>query len=90
MVNNTYDYYNLTVIKCNACKNEVLNASPYSTLSLPIPDENSVSLFHCFNNLSKPEILDGYKCEKCNNTEGNFLEKKMITSKSINFTFKKI
>ena len=25
MVNNTYDYYNLTVIKCNACKNEVLN-----------------------------------------------------------------
>ena len=76
MVNNIYEYYNLTVIKCAKCKHENLNASPYSTLSLPIPNNDSISIFNCLNNISLPEELDGYKCDKCKNDEGNFMEKK--------------
>lgn len=83
VVNNIYEYYNLTVIKCAACKHENLNASPYCTLSLPIPNDESISVFNCLNNLSLPEELDGYKCDKCNNDKGNFMEKKMITTPKV-------
>ena len=83
VVNNIYEYYNLTVIKCAACKHENLNASPYCTLSLPIPNDESISVFNCLNNLSLPEELDGYKCDKCKNDKGNFMEKKMITTPKI-------
>ena len=83
MINNNYEYYNLTVIKCGQCKYENLNASPYYTLSLPIPNDDSVSIFNCLNNINLPEELDGYRCEKCKNTSGNFLEKKMITTPKV-------
>lgn len=83
IVNNIYEYYNLTVIKCASCKHENLNASPYCTLSLPIPNNESISIFNCLNNLSLPEELDGYKCDKCKNDKGNFMEKKMITTPKV-------
>jgi ubiquitin carboxyl-terminal hydrolase 8 len=83
VVNNIYEYYNLTVIKCAVCKHENLNASPYCTLSLPIPNDESISVFNCLNNLSLPEELDGYRCDKCKNDKGNFMEKKMITTPKV-------
>lgn len=83
IINNIYDYYNLTIIKCNKCGHEIFNTAPYSNLSLPIPDDESISVFDCLNLLSKPEKLDDYKCESCGNTQCNFLEKRMITTPKV-------
>jgi ubiquitin C-terminal hydrolase len=83
IINNIYDYYTLSIIKCSKCEHEIFNTSPYSNLSLPIPNDNSISIFDCLNLLSRPERLDDYKCENCNNRDGNYLEKQMITTPKI-------
>ena len=40
-------------------------------------------MFDCLNLLNRPERLDDYKCEQCQNKEGNYLEKQMITTPKI-------
>jgi ubiquitin C-terminal hydrolase len=74
-------FYNLNMVKCGKCEYVGLNYSPYNMLCLPIREENvPCTIYDCMDKLFCKEALDcEYKCEKCKNTEGNTMEKKILT-----------
>ena len=77
-------FHNVNIISCNQCEHKYITASPYNSLALPIPVQQSVSLFDCLNNYLKLERFDEnnkFKCQKCNNSDNNTIEKKILNFK---------
>lgn len=77
-------FYNLNMVKCGACEYVGLNYSPYNILCLPINEvaenHNTYTIYDCLDRMYCKEPLDvEYKCEKCKNTTGNTMEKKILT-----------
>ena len=86
-VKNLY-YYILNCIECSKCKHKSYNLSPNDILCVSIPDlkdikntqstdgtqSNIITIYDCLNEMFKTDNIN-YKCEKCNNTEGNLMEK---------------
>ena len=79
-INSLY-FYNLNIVKCGKCGFASFNYSPYNILCLPIKGVSATqSIYECLDSLYSRELLDcDYKCDKCKNTAGNTIEKKMLT-----------
>ena len=86
-------YYILSCVQCSKCKNTSNEASPSDILCVSIPDienenphnftNNQTTIYDCLNDMFKIEKIQ-YKCENCNNSENNMIEKKiMITPKTL-------
>jgi ubiquitin C-terminal hydrolase len=88
-VKNFY-YYILNCVQCNQCKNNTHDACPSDILCVSIPNElqdtkksNDINIYDCLNDMFKIENIQ-YTCEKCNNTENNVIQKKiMVTPKTL-------
>lgn len=73
-------FYNLNMVKCGKCEYIGLNYSPYNMLCLPIREDGMCTIYDCLDKMFCKEALDcEYKCEKCKNTDGNTIEKKILT-----------
>lgn len=89
-VKNLY-YYILNCIECSKCKYKSYNLSPNDILcvSIPeLPDKNDVNnpttsnittIYDCLNEMFKIDDNITYKCDKCENKEGNLMEKKILS-----------
>lgn len=58
----------LSRLRCLKCGHTLTTYQAFSTLSLPIPDGSKVSLYDCFEEFTKEELLDGddrWRCPKC-------------------------
>ena len=76
--------YTLKNISCNNCnyKNYVL--SPEHILSLPLPKQNSISIFDCLNEYTKKQKLDkDYKCDNCKEINCCFIENGILTESKL-------
>ena len=80
-VRNFY-YYIVNCVLCANCGHKSNEVSPNDMICLPLPPnikkEDSLSILDCFDQLFSVEPLE-YKCEKCNNTANNQIEKKILT-----------
>lgn len=76
-VKNLY-YYTLNCIQCSKCTNKSHNVYPNNIICLSLPDLPTITLYDCLNDMFKIDYID-YKCEKCNNTEQNVKEQKLLT-----------
>jgi ubiquitin C-terminal hydrolase len=73
-------FYNLNMVQCGKCEYVSLNYSPYNVLCLPIINDKPSTIYDCLDKMFCKEALDTeYKCEKCKNTAGNTIEKKILT-----------
>lgn len=92
-VKNLY-YYILNCIECSKCKHKSYNLSPNDILCVSIPEtqqnakdnkdqSNITTIYDCLNEMFKIDNIT-YKCENCQNTEGNLMEKNIIKTKNIN------
>ena len=87
-----YYYYMLSCVQCSKCKYISNEASPSDILCVSIPDKKSssnepnitnINIYDCLSDMFKIENIQ-YNCEKCQNTENNLIEKKiMVTPKSL-------
>ena len=80
-VKNLY-YYILNIVECNVCKYQSIEVSPSDIICVPLPDSwiqtPIIKLEDCIHQLFNIELIS-YKCEKCNNTTNNKLDKKILT-----------
>ena len=87
-VKNLY-YYILNCIECAKCKHKSYNLSPNDILCVSIPEvqntqdlqdnkSNIITIYDCLNEMFKIDNIN-YKCEKCSNSEGNLMEKKILS-----------
>jgi len=80
-VKNLY-YYILNIVECNSCKHQSIEVSPSDIICVPLPDSwlqtPIIKLEDCIHQLFNVEDIS-YKCEKCNNTNNNKLDKKILT-----------
>ena len=78
LVKNLY-YYILNCIECSNCKNKSNSVCPNDILCLSIPDlPNDITIYDCLNEMFKIDNIN-YVCEKCKNSEGNLIEKKLLS-----------
>jgi len=71
----------MCMTNCSKCNYATFSYDPHNMLCLPIPDGNSISLNDCLDHNFGDEVFGGdncWKCDKCNNTEGNFRRYRMI------------
>lgn len=76
----------LSVIKCNSCEHNNLSYEPSNLLCLPIPNTNNVTIYDCLDHYFGKDIFDDknkWKCDKCNNTELNYKESRLINAPPI-------
>jgi ubiquitin C-terminal hydrolase len=75
-------YYIVNCVLCNKCGNKTNEVSPNDMICLPLPPnikkDDRLSILDCFDQLFSIEGLE-YKCEKCENSENNQIEKKILT-----------
>lgn len=77
-------YQIITVMKCNDCPHHSLKFEPYRELPLEIPSDNQseiLSIYDCLDNFFGKELFDKdnqWKCEKCENKEGNFKQYRIV------------
>ena len=76
-------YYILNCVECSKCKNKTHDVSPNDIMCVSIPsskenDSKTYNIYDCLNEMFKVEVID-YKCEKCQNTEENLMEKRIIS-----------
>ena len=87
-VKNLY-YYILNCIECSKCKHKSYNLSPNDILCVSIPEtqqnakdnkdqSNITTIYDCLNEMFKIDNIT-YKCENCQNTDGNLMEKKILS-----------
>ena len=72
-------FFIINIIECSVCKEQSQTVSPTNLLITDIPrDRNpSLSIYDCLDEYFKIEAID-YKCEKCGNTHGNRMDKKIL------------
>ncbi|EGV60525.1 ubiquitin carboxyl-terminal hydrolase [Yamadazyma tenuis] len=68
---------------CNKCNFESINYSPFTILSLPIPNNNhqSVDISDCLRYYTQDEILSGdnaWNCPKCHKTGGSDVDHSVL------------
>lgn len=76
-VKNLY-YYILNCIQCSKCKHKTHSIYPNNIICLSIPSIPVVTLYDCLSDMFKIDNID-YKCEKCDNTEDNLKEQKLLS-----------
>ena len=78
-VKNLY-YYILNCVECSKCKHVTYNVTPNDIMCVSIPNafKNEITLYDCLDEMFKVESID-YKCEKCENTESNRMENKILS-----------
>jgi ubiquitin C-terminal hydrolase len=74
-------FYMLNIVRCAKCNYMSLNYSPYNILCMPLNKTTpGQTLYDTMDSLFSREVLEcEYKCEKCKNTVGNTIEKKLLT-----------
>ena len=76
--------YTLKNISCNNCEYKNYVLSPEHILSLPLPKQNSISIFDCLNDYTKKQKLDNdYKCDHCKETHCCFIENGILTESKL-------
>ena len=87
LVKNLY-YYILNCIECSNCKNKSNSVCPNDILCLSIPEtKNDITIYDCLNEMFKIDNIS-YVCEKCKNSEGNLIEKKILSEPPSSFIIK--
>lgn len=77
-VKNFY-YYILNCVECYKCKNKSYDVCPSDIMCVSIPTSNAdINIYDCIHEMFKVELID-YKCEKCQNTINNRIEKKLLS-----------
>jgi ubiquitin C-terminal hydrolase len=75
-------FFTINIIECYACKEQSQSVSPTNLLITDIPrnrsSKPSLTIYDCLDEYFKIEDID-YKCEKCCNTSGNRMDKKILT-----------
>ena len=73
-------FYTMKTIRCDKCDYVNFNLMPVHILLLPIPSQNSISVFDCLHEYTKKESLDSdYKCDKCKGTDNSTIENSILS-----------
>lgn len=57
-----------SITKCQVCKGESVKFESFMNISLPVPKSGRVTLYDCFREFCKPEVIDkdnSWVCPKC-------------------------
>jgi ubiquitin carboxyl-terminal hydrolase 8 len=71
----------ITVLKCNQCVHHSLKFEPYQELAVEIPSIKDLTIYDCLDNFFGKEIFDigeEWKCDNCENKEGNFKQYRIV------------
>lgn len=74
-------FYTMKTIKCGKCDYINFNLMPVHILILPIPEQNSISVFDCLHEYTKKEQLDSdYACDKCKIKDNSTVENSILSN----------
>lgn len=71
----------ITVLKCNHCVYHSLKFEPYQELGVEIPSIKNVTIYDCLDNFFGKEVFvkgEEWRCDKCENKEGNFKQYRIV------------
>jgi len=71
----------MKTISCTKCDYINYNFAAGHILELPIPKNDTISIFDCLNEFTKKDKLDtDYKCDKCKENNSSYLENKILSN----------
>jgi len=76
---NSFNYQKIAVIKCSKCSYFSTPIHNESTIMLKLPESSSnYNIYDCLDNYFGKEIMDDWRCDKCNNTTKNYLQHRIM------------
>jgi ubiquitin C-terminal hydrolase len=84
-------YQQILITKCYNCDYYSFQTDPFQDLIVEIPViESNVTLYDCLDNFFAKEILNDWKCDKCNNAQNNSNQRRIINlPETLIVTFKR-